>query len=67
MRKINEIIDKKKTHLEKKDTTQLSVALSDLSPSSANTQTFTNTIKLHKLYSEKNGFQQDGFFKFVSM
>ena len=40
---VTEIIDKKKAHFEKNDTTQLSVVLSDLSPSSADTHTLTNT------------------------
>ena len=49
---MNEIIDKKEAHFEKNDTTQHSVVLSDLSPSSADTHTLTNTKKLHKLYLE---------------
>ena len=52
---IYEIIDEKKAHFEKNDTTQHSVALSDLSPSSADIHTLTNTWKLHKLYLE-NGW-----------
>ena len=65
MRKINEIIDEKKAHFEKNDTTQHSVVLSDLSPSSADTHTLTNTRKSHKSYLEKICFQYGGFFKFV--
>ena len=49
------------------DTKQLSVVLSDHSPSSSDTHTLTNTWKLHKLYLEQNFLQQDGFWKFVDM
>ena len=57
-----EIIDKKKAYFEKKDTTQHSVVLSDLSPLSADTRTLTNTNqKLHKLYLENMFLTRWGF------